>query len=215
MVALENQWFIQMSLDCLKHKCLIPSLRLACRLLKKRLRRIKVSQSALHRVLSRLFLRICCSLSYIAGFWSNRWLVFCLSAGNADTIPGVSGNKDASTGVETDGQLSGRHIFVTRGLVPLAGVPQHDVPEAVHSRVRRRELLERALDEGNICVQRGNLLVSFHVDSKFLPHLCPLDQFVTDPAATVIPATSHKMLSLCRSICEKERAQLLSPVMNS
>ena len=36
---------------------------------------------------------------------------------------GVSGNEDVSTGVETDEQLRGRHIFVTRSLVPLAGGP--------------------------------------------------------------------------------------------
>ena len=36
-------------------------------------------------------------------------------------IPGVSRNEDVSTGVETDGQLSGRYIVVTRSLVPLAG----------------------------------------------------------------------------------------------
>ena len=43
--------------------------------------------------------------------------------GDAETIPGVSGNEDVSTGVETDGQLRGRHIVVTRSLVPLAGGP--------------------------------------------------------------------------------------------
>ena len=60
-----------------------------------------------------------------------------------------------------------------------------------------------------------NLLVSFHVDSKNLPHLHRLDQFVTDLALSVIPATSHQVLSLCRSVCEAEKAQLLSPLMNS
>ena len=35
-----------------------------------------------------------------------------------------------STGVETGGQLRGRHIVVTRSLVPLAWGPQHDVPES-------------------------------------------------------------------------------------
>ena len=90
--------------------------------------------------------------------------------GDAKTIPGVSGNEDVSTGVETDGQLRGRHIVVTRSLVPLAGRPQHDVPEAVHSRGWSRELLERAFDDGNICAQMRNLLVLFHVVSKFLPH---------------------------------------------
>ena len=43
--------------------------------------------------------------------------------GDAETIPGVSGNEDVSTGVETDEQLRGRHIVVIRSLVPLAGGP--------------------------------------------------------------------------------------------
>ena len=120
-----------------------------------------------------------------------------------------------STGVETDEQLRGRHIVVIRSLVPLAWRPQHDVPEAVHSRGRCRELLEQAFDDGIICAQMRNLLVLFHVGSKFLPHFCLLDQFVTDLAATVIRATGHQMVSLCRSVCEEEKAQLLSPLMNS
>ena len=74
-----------------------------------------------------------------------------------------------STGVETDGQLRGRHIVVTRSLVPLAGGAQHDVPEAVHSRGRSRVLLERAFDDGNSCARMRNLLVLFQVGSKFLP----------------------------------------------
>ena len=61
----------------------------------------------------------------------------------------MSGTEEVSTGVETDGQLRGRHIVVTRSLVPLAGGPQHDVPQAIHSRGRSRELLERAFDVGN------------------------------------------------------------------
>ena len=120
----------------------------------------------------------------------------------------VSGNEDVSTGVETDGQLRGRHIFVTRG-------PQHDVPETVHNRGRSRELLERAYDDGNFCAQMRNLLVLFQVGSKFLPNFVFADQFVTDPAATVIRGTGHQMVSLCRSVCEEEKAQLLSPLMSS
>ena len=54
--------------------------------------------------------------------------------GDAGTLPGVSGNEEVSTGLETDGQLRGRHIVVTWSLVPLVGRSQHDVPEAVHSR---------------------------------------------------------------------------------
>ena len=67
-------------------------------------------------------------------FFSYQWLIPCLFLGDAETIPGVSGNEDVSTGVETDGQLRGRYIVVTRSPVPLAAGSQHDVPEAVHSR---------------------------------------------------------------------------------
>ena len=69
----------------------------------------------------------------------------------------MSGTEEVSTGVETDGQLRGRHIVVTRSLVPLPGGPQHDVPEAVHSRGRSRELLERAFDDGNPCALNEEL----------------------------------------------------------
>ena len=121
MIALENQWFKQMSLNCLGQTCLVLSLMLARRL-QKELRR-RVGQSAFQKVLSRLFLRIGCCLFYIAGFESYQWLIFRLFAGDAETNPGVSGNEDVSTGVETDAQLRGRHLVVTRSLVPLAGGP--------------------------------------------------------------------------------------------
>ena len=52
-----------------------------------------------------------------------QWLIPCLFPDDAETIPRVSGNEDVSTRVETDGHLRGRHIVVTRSLVPLAGVP--------------------------------------------------------------------------------------------
>ena len=133
MIALENQWFLRLSLDCLGQTCLVRILRLARRLQKKKLRERRVGQNALQRVLSRLFLRVGCSLFYIASFWAYQWLIFHVSAGDAEAIPGVSGNEVVSTGVETEGHLRGRHHVVTRSLVVLAGEPQHDVPEAVHS----------------------------------------------------------------------------------
>ena len=104
-------------------------------------------------------------------FLSYQWLIPCLFLGDAETIPGVSGNEDVSTGVETDGQLRGRHIVVTRSLVPLAGGSQHDVPEAVHSRGWSREILEQAFDDGISCAQMRNLLVLVQVVSKFY-HVC-------------------------------------------
>ena len=104
-----------------------------------------------------------CRFCHISGLFPVLFL------GDAETIRGVSGNEEVSTGVETDGQLRGRHIVVTRSLVPLVGVPQHDVPEALHSQGQSRELLERAFDDGNSCARMRNLLVVFQVGSKFLP----------------------------------------------
>ena len=158
-----------MSLNCLGQMCLVPSLRMVRRFQKKKPREGRFRQNALQKVLSRLFLRVGCSLFYIAGFCHNSGSFPVFFLGDGETIPGVSGNEEVSTGVETDGQLKGRHIVVTRSLVPLAGGPQHDVPEAVHSRGRSRELLERAFDDGNSCARMRNLLVLFQVGSKFLP----------------------------------------------
>ena len=137
-------------------------------------------------------------------------------SGDADTIPAMSGNEEVSTGVETDGQLRGRHIVVTRSLVPLAGRSQHDVPEAVHSRERSRELLERAFDDGNFCAPNEEFtsIVPSWLQ-VFTIFICVVDQFVADPAATVIHATGHQLVSLCRSVCEEEKAQWLPPLMNS
>ena len=123
MIALEDQWFVHMSLDCLVQTCLGPSSMWVRQLQQKKSRRRRVKQNALQRVLSRLYLRVGCSLFYITGFKSDQWLFFCLFAGDAEIFRGVSGNEGVSTGLETDGQLRGRHIVVTRSLVPLAGGP--------------------------------------------------------------------------------------------
>ena len=123
MIAPVNQWLVPMSLDCLGQTCLVPSLRLARRFQKKKLREETVGQNALPRVLSRLFLRVGCFLFYTAGFWSHQWPIFHLFPSDAEKVPGISGKEDVSTGVESDGQLRGRHIVVTRSLVPLAGGP--------------------------------------------------------------------------------------------
>ena len=130
----------------------------------------------------------------------------------------MSGTEEVSTGVETDMQLRGSQIVVTRSLVPLAGGPSvmHDVPEAVHSRGRSRELLEWAFDDGNFCAQ-------FEEFTSIVPGWLQVftifiwfaDQFGTDPAATVIRATGHQLVSLCRSVCAEEKTQLLCPLMNS
>ena len=131
---------------------------------RKKNQKKRAPKSPLTAVLESWLLSILhCRFCHISGSFPVLFL------GDAETIPGVSGNEEVSTGVETDGQLRGRHIDVTRSLVPLAGGPQHDFRETVHSRGRSRELLERAFDDGNSCAQMRNLLVLFQVGSKFLP----------------------------------------------
>ena len=92
-------------------------------------------------------------------------------------------------------------MVVTRSMVPLA--------QTVHRRGRSRELLKLPLGYGNICVQTRIFPVLLLGDSKFLPQLCLLDQFVTDPAANVILATGHQMVPSCLSVVGWAKAHYL------
>ena len=116
-----------------------------------------------------------------------------------------SGKDDVSTGVETDGQTLG---IASCGL-------QSDVSEVVHSRSRSWELLEQAFDDGNNHVRMRNLLVLFLIGSRF--HLIFAFQINSspNPAATVVHASGHQIICLCRSVSEVEKAQLLNPLMKS
>ena len=158
MIALENQWFVQMSLDCRGQMCLLPSLRLTRLLQKEKSRRRKVDQSALQWVLSRLFLRVSCSLFYIAGFVRSvvnfpslcRW---CRNNSGSFRNEGcLHWRGDWWTVEEVSHSVYQEPRTVNWG-------PQHDVPEAVHSPGWIRGWLEQAFDDGNICVQMRNLLV--------------------------------------------------------
>ena len=75
--------------------------------------------------------------------------------------------------------------------------------------------MEQGFDVGNDCVRLRNFLVLFLVISRLLPYLFLLHQFFTDLVATVIRATGHQIVSLCCSVWEEEKAQLLSPSMTS
>ena len=115
--------------------------------------------------------------------------------------------------METDGQFKGRHLVVTKTLIPGA---QNDVLEAVRSHIRSRKLLKQAFDDGSICIQMRNILILFLNESSFFsPHFCFLDQFVNDPAATVIRAAGHQMVPFCCLMCQEGKAQLLSPILNN
>ena len=118
---------------------------------------------------------------------------------------------DIPTEAETRSQSRRRRAVVTRRLVPLAGAAS--VPFASSSHERSRELLEEAFDVG-----------MYHIrclcpwDSNIAPHFfcfMILDHFINDPVATPIHATGHQLVTLCRSVCAEERAQILEPIMSS
>ena len=51
-----------------------------------------------------------------------------------------------------------------------------------------------------------------HVCSSYFP---VLDQYSGDPSSSVIRATGHQLVSICRSVVEEEKNQLLGPLMTS
>ena len=122
-----------------------------------------------------------------------------------------SGFDDIPTAAETRSQVRRRRDVVTRRLVPLAGVAP--VPFASSSHERSREPLEEAFDNGMHHISCGYFVV-FHDCSSFLV-LVVSDHFSNDPAATPINAIGHHLVTLCKSICVEERAQILEPLMSS
>ena len=57
---------------------------------------------------------------------------------------------------------------------------------------------------------------SFRFGSLWVPHsLNCLDHFAVDPAITPVRATGHQLVTLCRSVCAEEGAQILDPLMGS
>ena len=51
-----------------------------------------------------------------------------------------------------------------------------------------------------------------HVCDSFLP---VLDQYTGGPSSSFIQSTGHQLVSLCRSVVEEEKNQLLGPLMTS
>ena len=111
---------------------------------------------------------------------------------------------EVSTGVETDAQTPG---IASCGL-------QSDVSEVVHCRSRSWELMEQASDDGKNHIRMRNSLVFFLLGSRFLIFAFKIN-LSPNPASTVMHATGHQIVCLCRSISELEKAQLLKPLMNS
>ena len=75
--------------------------------------------------------------------------------------------------------------------------------------------MEQAFDDGNKKFQMSNLRVLFLNGSRFHLIFAFLINSSPNAAATVVHATGHQIVCLCRSVSEVEKAQLLNPLMNS
>ena len=113
------------------------------------------------------------------------------------------------TEVETRSRSGRRRAVVTRRFVPLAGSGSMPFPGSSHE--RSRELLEEAFDVGMYHIRC--MLMMLQDCSSFLV-LVILDHFENDAVTTPIHATGHQLVTLCRSVCAEERAQILEPIMS-
>ena len=113
------------------------------------------------------------------------------------------------TEVETRSQCGRRRAVVTRRFVPLAGGASMPFPGSSHE--RSRELLEEAFDVGMYHIRCTFVMLQYC--SSFLV-LVVLDHFENDAVTTPIHATGHQLVTLCRSVCAEERAQILEPLMS-
>ena len=118
---------------------------------------------------------------------------------------------DIPTEAETRSQCRRGRAVVTRRLVPLAGGAS--VPFAGSSHERSRELLDEAFHVGMYHIRCAYSWCS-NIALHFLCFVI-LDHFSNDPVATPIHATGHQLVTLCRSVCAEERAQILEPIMSS
>ena len=124
--------------------------------------------------------------------------------------PCLSEADNVSTEAEVRCSRKRRQAVITGRLVPLAR--EEPVPVDFGSHERSRLLLEQAFDDGIVEFKGGY----FQFSSLWVPHLliC-LDHFAVDPAITPVNATGHQLVTLCRSVCAEERAQILDPLMGS
>ena len=130
--------------------------------------------------------------------------------GAASDGPCFSEAGNVSTEAEMRHMRRRKQAVITRRLVPLPG--QEPGPVDVGSHERSRVMLEQAFDDGNIEFKWGYL----RFDSLWVPHLLNcLDHFAVGPAITPVRATGHQLLTLCRSVCVEERAQILDPLTGS
>ena len=130
-------------------------------------------------------------------------MVFCIVGTEKET--GGDGAREVSTGVESESVVRRRRAVVTVRLIPLAAGPHFCLPAADSSQTRSRQLLEKAFDQGIFCAKEYYSSITprlLHVCDSFLPLS---DQYSGDPSSSLIQATGHQLVSLCRSVVEEEK----------
>ena len=140
-------------------------------------------------------------------------IVFCIVGTEEET--GGDGAGEVSTGVESESVVRKRRAVVTRRLVPLAGGPSIVLLRPTQAKLRVDNFWRRRLMKVSF-VQMSNYS---SVTSPFL-HVCDsfllvLDQYTADFSSSFIQATGHQLVSLCRSVEEEDKNQLLGPIMTS
>ena len=124
--------------------------------------------------------------------------------------PCLSEAGDVSTEVELRHMRRRKQAVITRRFVPLSYREPGSYDVGSHE--RSRVMLEQAFDDDNSEFKWGY----FTCGCLWVPYsLNCSDHFSVDPAITPVRATSHQLVTLCRSVCAEERAQILDPLMGS
>ena len=111
---------------------------------------------------------------------------------------------EISRETETKRQRKLSSVRICRPLVPLA--QSESAPMDFSSRDHSQTLLHQAFDNGMYQLERGFMAVPHF-------HCFVSDNFSADPAITTNNATGHQLVTLCRSICAEERAQVIDPIL--
>ena len=128
-------------------------------------------------------------------------------AGAAGDIPCFSGAGDVSTEAEVRHKRRRKHAVITRRFVPLsqAQLSLELTSGAEKNWNRPLTLVMLISSEDTLGLVPCGLRILLNCLGHF-PH---------DPAFTPVRDTGHQLLTLCRSVCAEEKAQILDPLMGS
>ena len=182
MTLQENQWFVRMDGENVcgaEFEVAVPT----------------SEEDQPEKRVSRLFLRVGSSFCLYYGFFFMALVFFpWFFPGDVKFATRVSGSEDVSTGVETDGQLRGRRIVVTKSLVLITGGHSmmcqgfSNAWNGVESCWNRRLMMVKFAFKWGIDYYGSSLTPSFWTQ------FCFLGQYVTNPAVNAIHAIG---INLC------------------